>query len=209
MSNVGSYKLSRMTPRDLLRALVYLDRGYIADLYEVVTGESPSTLITKNQGKKAGAQIPLFSAEISAQETRSFPVSTFEMLSKTLPVLESESALSPTEFQPDMRSRYGWIDGQLTVFKVKSTVHRSTGEHETLATDAFFQLNARPILDLALITAPEYFALGLDTFLRMQQTLLKDMSIPVRAFVRVLAAQSHAKQWVAVPLVVLERPGGG
>ncbi len=198
-----------MTHRDLLHALVYLDRGYIADLYEVVTGESPSTLITKNQGKKAGAQIPIFSAEISAQETRSFPVSTFEMLSKTLPVLENEPPLSPSDFQPEMSSRYGWIDGQLTVFKVKSTVQKASGEHETLATDSFFQLNARPILDLALITTPEYFALGLDTFLRMQQTLLKDMSIPVRAFVRILAAKSHTDQWVAVPLVVLERQSGG
>ena len=198
-----------MTPHDLLHALVYLDRGYIADLYEVLTGESPSTLITKNQGKKAGAQIPIFSAEISAQETRSFPVSTFEMLSKTLSMLQSEPPLSPQDFQPEMISRYGWIDGKLTVFKVKSTVQKTTGEHETLAADAFFQLNARPSLDLALITTPEYFALGLDTFLRMQQTLLKDMSIPVRAFVRVLAAKSHTDQWVAVPLVVLEKQSGG
>ena len=198
-----------MTPRDLLHALVYLDRGYIADLYEVVTGQSPSTLITKNQGKKAGAQIPVFSAEISAQETRSFPVSTFEMLAKTLSVLESEPPLTPPNFQPEMTSKYGWVDGQLTAFKVTSTVQRHTGEHEMLAADAFFQLNARPLLDLALITTPEYFSLGLDTFLRMQNTLLKDMSIPVRAFVRVLAAKTHTEQWVAVPLVVLERHDGG
>lgn len=38
---------------DLHRRLIYLDRDYIADFYEVTTGESPSTTITKNQSKKA------------------------------------------------------------------------------------------------------------------------------------------------------------
>lgn len=198
-----------MPPRKLLEQLVYLDRAYVADLYEVVTGESPSTQITKNQSKKAGAQIPVFSAEVSAEETRSFPVSTFAMLSKVLPVLEVEPSLDPQSFQTKMSSRYGWIDGELTVFKVKSSRREHSGEYTTLAADAFFQLRARPAVDLALITAPDYFAYGLSTFLRMQDTLLKEMSLPVHAFVRTLAAQSHTGQWVAVPLVVMERGYGG
>jgi hypothetical protein len=31
------------------------------------------------------------------------------------------------------------------------------------------------------------------------------MSIPVRAYVRILAAHDHFKQWIAIPLVLLER----
>jgi hypothetical protein len=199
-----------MSPRTLLDSLVYLDKGYIADLYEVLTGESPSTLITKNEGKKAGAQIPIFSAEISAQETRSFPVSTFAMLSSTMSMLEQEPDLNLSDLRSDMSSKYGWVDGQLTVFKVRSTVlERKTGEHKTLASDAFFQVRVEAGVDLALITTPEYFSLGLGTFLRMQDTMLKEMSLPIRAFVRALAAQSHSGQWVAVPLVVFERQHGG
>lgn len=199
-----------MTPRTLLDSLVYLDKGYIADLYEVTTGESPSTLVTKNQGKKAGAVIPMFSAEVSAQETRSFPVSTFAMLSKTLGYLDQEPKLDPKSFRSGMSSKCGWIEGELTVFNVKSTVlERNTGEHKTLSSEGYFQLRIEPGISFALITTPEYFALGLDTFLKMQDTLLKEMSIPVRVFLRALAAQDHTSQWVAVPLVVLERQDGG
>jgi hypothetical protein len=195
-----------MTPRTLLDSLVYLDKGYIADLYEVTTGESPSTLVTKNQGKKAGAVIPIFSAEVSAQETRSFPVSTFAMLSKTLGYLDQEPKLDRKSFRSGMSSMCGWIEGELTVFKVKSSVlERNTGEHKTLSSEGYFQLRIEPGFSFALITTPEYFALGLDTFLKMQDTLLKEMSIPVRVFLRALAAKDHTSQWVAVPLVVLER----
>lgn len=59
------------------------------------------------------------------------------------------------------------------------------------------------------VTTPEYFALGLDTFLKIQDTLLKEMSIPVRVVLRALAAHDHTSQCVAVPLVVLERQDGG
>lgn len=77
-----------MSPLELLQRLVYMDIGYMADLFEVVTGESPKTQISKNQGGKAGTNIPFFSAEVSAQETRSFTVSSFQMLATLLPIME-------------------------------------------------------------------------------------------------------------------------
>lgn len=198
-----------MSPRELLNRLVYLDRGYIADLYEVLTGESPSTLITTNQGKEAGATLPIFSGKISAQESRAFSVSTLQMLLKALPDLKLEPELDEKTFSSGMSSQYGWIEGELTVFKAKSSVaEREIGKHKTLASDAFFQLRPRPGTSLALITIPEYFSLGFDAFLRMQDTVLKEMSIPVRAYVRTVAAQSYyGGEWVAMPLVVLERNG--
>ena len=85
------------------------------------------------------------------------------MLSATISIIEQEKPLVPSEFHDEMSSRLGWVEGRLTAFKVKSTLQKSTGEHETLATDAFFQIEARPQLDLALITTPEYFSSGLDT----------------------------------------------
>lgn len=195
-----------MKNQALLESLVYLDKGYIADLYEVVTGKSPSTVITRNQGAKADVQIPIFSAGISAQETRAFPVSTLQMLVETLPDIEKRPALDPATFEPGMKSKYGWVEGELTVFKVTSkTMGSSNGTEHILGTDSFFHLRPKPGVDYALITTPDYFSLGLDAFLRMQDTLIKEMSLPVRAYIRTLAAQSHTKQWVAVPLVILER----
>jgi hypothetical protein len=198
--------MQTMKPRDLLESTLYLDKDFIADLYEVVSGQSPSTMITKNQSKKAGAAIPVFSAEVSAQEIRSFPVSTFSMLSTTLQSLKEEAVLDAGTFKSGMTSKYGWIEGELTVFKVSSTVQRhETGVSETLAEGEFFQLRQKSGVDLALITTPEYFSFGLNNFLKMQKTLLKEMSLPVKAYIRVMAAQSHTRQWIAVPLVILER----
>lgn len=193
-----------MRPADLHRALIYLDRDFIADLYEVTTGKSPATTITKNQGKKAGAGISVFSAEVSAQETRTFKVSTFEMLLQTWPKLELEPAIDTALFEPGMRSRYGWFEGELSVFTAKSSVQKTGQEPEVTAESEHFHVRQSPSSALSLITTPEYFTSGLGTLVKLQETILKEMSIPVRAYVRVLAAHDHFKQWIAIPLVLLE-----
>lgn len=194
---------------DLHASLIYLDREYIADRYEVATGQSPDTTITKNQGKKTGAVIPVFSAEVSAQETRSFKVSTLGMLANVWSKLSSEPDLDSGEFSPEMRSRYGWISGELTVYQAKSSVQRSGGANEVLAESEHFRIRQSPMSALSLITTPEYFLSGLGTLVKLQKTVLKEMSIPVRAYVRVMAAQDHFKQWIAIPLVMLERESDG
>jgi hypothetical protein len=180
---------------NLHRRLIYLDREFIADRYEVVTRQSPDTTITKNQGKKAGAAIPLFSAEVSAQETRSYKVSTLGMLAETWGALSSETDVDLTSFASGMVSRYGWFEGPLSVHTAKSSVAES----------GHFNIRQSPDVALSLISTPEYFLSGLGTFVKLQETVLKKMSIPVRAYVRVMAAQDHMTQWVAVPLVILER----
>ncbi len=194
---------------DLHKSLIYLDREYIADLYEVATGQSPDTTITSSQGKKAGAAIPVFSAEVSALETRSFKLSTLGMLAHAWDSLSAERELNSNNFAPEMRSKYGWFNGELTVYKVKSSVHRTDGSKDVLAESEHFQIRQSPTSSLSLITTPEYFLSGLGTLVKLQETVLKKMSIPVRAFVRVFAAQDHMKQWVAVPLVMLERESNG
>lgn len=195
-----------MKGKDLLEAAIYADRGYIADLYESITGTHPLTTITKNQGKKAGASLPLFSAELSATEARSYSISSLEMLAKVLPVLEHESAIQPDTLSRGMISQIGWVEGNLSVFQSSSSMKkRDTGEFVTTATDQFFGITAAGAFKLALISNPSYFALGMDTFLRMQQTALDHMTIPVRAYVRIFSAQTHMPQWVAVPLLMLEQ----
>lgn len=193
-----------MPPTNLHKTLLYLDRDFIADLYEVTAKESPSTTITKNQGKKAGASIPIFSAEVSAQETRSYKISTLEMLSYTWDELNSEPTIDPGCFAPGMKSLYGWFVGELSVFQAKSSVHRSGSADEVLAESEHFHIRQSPSVALSLITTPEYFSSGLGTLVKLQKTVLEEMSIPVRAYVRVVAAHDHFKQWIAVPLVLLE-----
>ena len=195
------------TPVSLLDALVYLDRDYIADRYEVVTGVSPKTMVTKNQGKKAGADIPFFSAEVSAQETRSYPVSTFEMLRTLQSNLDEEPILDPNAFAIDAASRFGWVEGDLSVFRARSTTKDKSGDEVVLAQGEHFSIRNRSTkIGLALITTAEYFTSGLDTLQKLQRTVLKELSMPVRAYVRVLPARGwHDSQWIAVPLVIIER----
>ncbi|HJV53880.1 MAG TPA: hypothetical protein VJ652_20605 [Noviherbaspirillum sp.] len=193
----------------LHKSLVYLDRDYIADLYEVTTGKSPSTTITKNQGKKAGAVIPVFSAEVSAQETRSFKVSTIGMLAQTWSALSVEPELDPSTFASEMISQYGWFNGELSVYQAKSSVQRANGENEVTAESEHFHIRQSPTSALSLITTPEYFLSGLGALMKLQKTVLKEMSIPVRAYVRVMAAHDHLKHWIAIPLVMLERESNG
>lgn len=194
-----------MTPARLHKQLIYLDRDFIADLYEVTTGVSPSTSITKNQGMKTGISIPIFSADVSAQETRSYKISSFAMLSKTLDSLNLEPDIDAEKLEPGMRSRYGWYEGELSVYLSKSSVVRSGGAEEITAESEHFNIRQSPTSALSLITTPEYFQSGLGALVKLQKTVLKEMSIPVRAYVRVMAAQDHFKHWIAVPLVLLER----
>lgn len=193
---------------DLHRKLIYLDRDYIADFYEVTTGESPSTTVTKNQSKKAGATIPVFSAEVCAQETRSYKVSTLEMLALTWDKLNAEPDIDSTKFASGMTSRYGWFEGALSVYQAKSSTQRG-GEVQVTAESEHFHIRQSPTSALSLITTPEYFLSGLGTLVKLQKTVLKEMSIPVRAYVRVMAAHDHLKQWIAIPLVLLERESDG
>ena len=197
-----------MIDRTLLDSAIYVDRAYVADLYEASTGTHPLTTITKNEGKKAGAALPIFSAELSATETRSYSISSFQMLGEVLPYIEHDASIEEESLRLNAASTLGWVEANLSVCQTSSAVKKhGQSELTTTAREDFFRLSGGDAPNLALITNPSYFFLGLDTLLRMQHTLLGAMSIPVRAYVRVFAAKSHPEMahWVAVPLVMLER----
>lgn len=194
-----------MTPQVLLKSLVYLDRDFISDCYEACEGVNPQTLITKNQGKKAGASLIPFSAEISAQETRAFSVSTFEMLRKLWPnFLENEPFISSEQCAERSPSVFGWLDGRLSTLKIRRAGTRQ-GEKEVPSDSNHFVLHDSQIGRAnALITAPEYFSAGFDALLQLQETLLNKFSLPVAIYAKVLPATDHRSNWIAVPLVIVE-----
>lgn len=194
-----------MLTNDLFSSLVYLDRDFIAGRYEIATGVSAHSQITKSQSKKAGASIPVFSAEVSAVETRTFPVSTLEMLALTMSSLQAAPTLNPTTFRPGMQSTIGWLDATLgTVTAIPSTGIPGTDSYERGEEQGCFTL--RGSARLLLITTPDYFVSGLDALLKMHKLLVRDLTMPVRALVRVLAAQSYTDDWIAVPYLIQERP---
>lgn len=181
--------------------LVYFDREFIAARYEISTGESALTQVTRAEGLQAGVKIPMFNAGASTTETRSFPLSTLAMLSVLMPGLRDEPALDPTRFRLDMRSMTGWVEGRLSAMSGRKTNMAGDALSEP---QSCFTLRNGKSLGLALITTPDYFVSGLDAFTKMQGVLLRDLSIPVRALVRVVSAQDHSDQWIAVPYLIVE-----
>lgn len=191
---------------DLLNELIYLDREFISNCYQIVTGQSPSTQIQKAQGMKAGASLAPFSAEVSAGETRSFSISTIEMLTDVLKVVKSDPDLEVKDFPFRSRSKTGWVSGEIGMVQIGPT---ATAEGEQVdrsaTTKVYFGLNGASFR-LALVTAPDYFASGIDTLRQQFRSPINELVIPVRAYVRVLPAKTYVEaQWVAVPYIVLEQ----
>jgi len=209
---------------DLLSKIVYLDRDYVSGAYEAYLGESPTTQVTKSEGMKAGAQIPFFSAGVSATESRSFSISTLGMLDRLMPELSKFPTLNKTLMAHGRSSAIGWIEGSLCVYKVvvKSTnpidpnkkIHyqlsRSSDSmfqeySQEKASQTYFAIHGTEGIKLALITTPDYFSSGIDALTGLYETVLDKVVIPVKALVRVFAATSSFNEWITVPLVVLEQ----
>ena len=203
--------------KPILETLVYLDRDFVAAAYESIKGHAPITQVTRNEGMNAGANIPFFSAGLSSQETRTFTVSTFGMLKDLLPEFENYPNLASPPLADGAASQIGWIEGELSVFRV--VVKANSKDHDQLpnahcsgvydpvkATETYFAIRTKGgSLKLALVTTPDYFSSGVAALLRLYDTVLDQVSIPVRALVRVYGATSSFKEWVAVPLLAYEK----
>lgn len=193
-----------MMQKDLLQSLVYLDKDYIADSYEAWSGESAEVTLTKHSGKTAGANLLPFSAAVSAQETRSYPVSTLHMLAQLWPDLAEQPAVNVSEYAERSASEFGWVQGTLSTFQVRSKTQRD-GQDVVTAQSSHFQLRGLEhgrYVDL--IATPDYFTSGFNALLPLQMTLLAKFALPVCMYMRLLPAKDHAENWIAVPLVIIE-----
>lgn len=192
-----------MKELELIHRLIYLDRVYISDAHEVITGTPAKTQITMTQAKKAGAGIPVFSAEISAGETRAFSVSSTSMLKELLPKLEQLPGLSPSDVQLGKRSKIGWVEGEMGVFMV-NLKREIDGQEKVVASENYFAICCDDGQKVALLTTPEYFTSGVASFLSLSETVLGAHGVRVRALVRSYPAISDFQENIAVPLIITE-----
>lgn len=193
-----------MSTLDLLQNLFYLDRDFISSYYEITTGEAATTHFTHQEGKKAGAAIPIFSAELSAVEIKSYNVSSLQMLGKVMPSLKEYSKLDLQTLVGKKRTGYGWVNGRLSAAVTKSTRRTSDGEEKVLAEDRYFTLHPETEPSLALVTSESNFQPGINALTRLQSTILKDFSLNVHALLRVLPSSTHIGHLIGIPLVILE-----
>ncbi|MDO9386794.1 MAG: hypothetical protein Q7T65_08820 [Thiobacillus sp.] len=192
-----------MKELDFLHRLIYLDRDYVADVYEAATGTPAMTQITKAEGKKAGTAIPIFSAEISAGETRTFSLSSAAMFKEILPKLTGFSDIPSTGV--GQRSMVSWVEGDMSVFMVNLRRREPPETHEKIvASEKYFGIHRADGLKLALLATPEYFTSGLGSFIRLYETVLGAHKLHVRALVRAYPASTDFKESIVVPLVIIE-----
>ena len=196
-----------MEPMELLERLLYLDRDFVSSLYECISGEAAATHFTRQEGKKAGAQIPIFSAELSAIEIKSYSVSSLKMLEASLSVLDQYPVLADGD--DNTASQYAWVEGKLSAAVSRRTKKDGDGAEVVLASESYFIIRPETGRALALITTENYFSSGVGALSRLQTTILKDLTLSVRALVRALPSSTHFEHCLAIPLVIMEARSSG
>lgn len=86
------------TQKGLLGNLIYLDHDFISFKYEEIKQVSPTTQILKVEGMRADSGIPLLKAGIHSQETRTFILSSIQMLKEIWDGLEGYPKFNPQSF---------------------------------------------------------------------------------------------------------------
>lgn len=206
-----------MTKRELIDHLLYLDNDYVSTLYEVVTGKSSASKITRTEGMTAGVRIPLFSGGASSHESRSYEISTTFMLHEILKELSQIPTFTDSEIAIGKKSVTRWLSGSLSVLKVvvtrrqhrvtlvgKPTEPENRSDEKTVGEEKYFAINCKGGTKFALVTSPEYFVSGVDALAELNGTVVEQVSIPINALLRIYAAQSSFSEWIAVPLVIFE-----
>lgn len=206
-----------MPKHELIDQLLYLDKDYISSIYEANTGTSSETKITRAESVTAGVRIPLFSGGASSHESRSYSVSTTLMLHGLMSKLEQIPSFSGTDIAVGKKSATRWVDGSLSLFEVilKTKTHTTTligkpkeaenqSEEKVVGKETYFGIHSNTGDKFALITSSECFVSGLDALAKLNGTVVAQVSIPVRALLRIYAARSSFSEWIAVPLVVIE-----
>ncbi len=205
-----------MNKKGIFESLIYLDKDYISAKYEEISDFSPITSITKTEGINAGIRIPILSAGASSIESKTYTISTNTMLSNLIDELNLIVDFATCKHAIGQRSKIAWVSGSLSVAKVKvsQTKHTVTiigppkkidkPVTENIAEERFFKITTSDNTKFALITSPDYFSSGIDSFQSLLGTVVHQVDIPVRALVRVFSSKSAFDEWIAAPLIIVE-----
>lgn len=201
---------------NIFQRLLYLDRDFISAMFEDETGYSPETKITKTEGLSANARIPIFSAGASSVESKSYSASTVGMLARLEQQLSVFPNFSPDEFSFGKSSLICCINGTLTIEKIVVKRQKYTltiignpsepdedNKEKIVAEESYYSIHSENS-KFALVPTPDYFTSGVASFRELSGTVVGPLELPVTALIRVYSAQTSFKQWIAVPMVILE-----
>lgn len=75
---------------------------------------------------------------------------------------------------------------------------------EQIAEENYFKIGTSEGFNFALITAPDYFSSGIDSFRSLLGSVVHLVDIPVRALLRIYPSKSAFEEWIATPLIIIE-----
>lgn len=175
--------------------LIYLDLEFISRKYEELFGLDPDTKVTRQQGASAGIKAYFANAGISTQESRTFSITSRQMLDKSWQHL-NESYEQFTVFNNYTGTQVRWLKGELTLGEWRKADSNETGYE-------FYEL-VHDSQRTALLTEKSYLSAGFARILGASSALKGNISIPVRCLARVLWHVDDARNYVACPYVIAE-----
>lgn len=202
--------------KSLAERLIYLDVDFISKLYETEFEVSPATIITTARQVEARASLTLFSGGGSSSESKSYGLSTLDMLDKLGHRLSTYSEFSNDSHKMDLPSEYLWVSGALCAAHIKVTRSTSTitligkpnplksGDNkEVVGEEAYFIIKCAEA-SFALSPTDEYFAPGIAAFKGLSHLVINRLALPCQALLRVFSADTSAGELIATPVVVYD-----
>ncbi len=187
-----------MNRREILERLIYLDADFISSAYEEIQNVSPATQFTKVEGMGAQGGFPFLKADLHSQESKTFTVSSVQMLKAINDALETLfPKFEPSIFKNELGSRVAWFSGRLSS-------GRWTGGNDTedLAYH-LFQLQSEGA-HFSFISQPEYFLSNIGALLRAPIALRRNLAFHVNVLGRVLYLVEGIPTFVACPYLIVE-----
>lgn len=178
--------------------LIYLDLEFISRKHEEYTGLDPEQKITKSDKASAGIKAVFASAGVSTTESRSYSITSRQMLDKVWEKLEINYN-DIEDFENYKGTRIGWIKGTVTIAEWRNKDGSEKGYE-------YYQLNHEGE-NTAFLTNEDYFSAGFSKILSASSALKGNIKIPVRCLARYFWHVDDAKNYVACPYVIVETAG--
>lgn len=179
-----------------LDKLIYLDLEFISRKYEELNGTDPATKTTFQESGNAVIKAFFANAGISTQESRTFSITSRQMLQNIWEHLHKKYEDFVT-FENYQGTKLVWISGKLTLGEWKQRGSEKPGYE-------YFELKF-DTGRMALLTQESYFSAGFAQALSASPALKGNIGIPVRCLARVMWHVEEAKNYVACPYVVFEK----
>ena len=205
-----------MKDKRLSEKLIYLDSEFVSRLYESEFDYSPKTQITRTEGIQASGSIAFLSGGGNSSGSRSYSISSLEMLDKLHNRLLKYPYFATLDYKMNSPTTYCWIEGTLGISKIKVTrtkqtitligkpdPNKSEKSEEFVGEEAFFSFKSGDA-KFALSPTDQYFMSGIAAFKGLTHLLVDRLSLPSRALVRVFSANTTFGEWIATPLVIYD-----